>query len=626
VADANVNQILPTPPTWTWYTMLISYSLAVFLDFLAITLLFSFLLWKTSEKKKKYHKNLIQTASRTRTLRFYVIMFSFVMLILADFMFSSTELLTRILILALVGITLYKLDAGSKDLNSLLSIIAVFLLLYPKILVISDFPGSKLYSDAWGHYGRLLRYDEVGSFGERNYYTVLPIVYSHILFVSNVTGISVFYASTTYYLAINLLTALVLYITCKKLVKTENSTKSILPSVAVLLYSVVSYPNVSILRELPQSVGMVSVCLAMYVILGKKKATNPKSVVLSILVFFLSLAHPFAPIFICALYFLYKILVLLAKQRPRPPSFPYIILPFLVLYLYYSTLSIEQPVSWLWLSLSRGINILLDPSRWYTVTGHVGEVSLDVKYLQVSERVLYGVNWALPAAVGFSFAIVLGFCLLKEKDRSLLGNPDSFINAIALFSGGLSVLAFTFSFVEYSFARYFGTYALLISIPAIAYITEQALNRPKIFKILVIALVFFVALATLTDFDLMPALQTVYYNRDRRFSSPWVNMPELYAAQFLTNESSKSNATIYIDGTYIHAMRFFVNSISPLRQVSAFSYPATQTELQMLSKAKQPYYILFREARLISQGLIIGTIFYSNGEVYAIFRNSTGIS
>jgi len=126
--------------------------------------------------------------------------------------------------------------------------------------------------------------------------------------------------------------------------------------------------------------------------------------------------------------------VLLAKQRPKPPSFPYIILlPFLILYLYYSTLSIEQPVRWLWLSLSRGINILLDPSRWNTAAGHVGEVGLDVKYLSVSERLLYGVNWALPAAVGFSFIIVLGVLLLKEKDRSVLGNPDSFITLLPFF-------------------------------------------------------------------------------------------------------------------------------------------------------------------------------------------------
>jgi len=179
--------------------------------------------------------------------------------------------------------------------------------------------------------------------------------------------------------------------------------------------------------------------------------------------------------------------------------------------------------------------------------------------------------------------------------------------------------------VEYAFARYFGTYALL-SIPAIAYIASQTLNRSKIFKILVIVLLFFVALATLTDFDLMPTLQIGNYRRDRRFSSPFVSVSELYAANFVTAESFQSNATIYVDRTYIHAMRFFVSSISPLRAVSAFSYPATQTDLQLLSKAKRPCYILFREPRLMSQGWLYATVFYSNGEVCAILQNSTALT
>lgn len=605
---------------------MISYSAAVILDTLILTLCLAVLLWKTLRGKGVLSaKPVYSGKSKTWRTRFYVIPFIFLAFLVLEFLYPATTLLVRFSIAALLGILLYNLRASSKQVKVLVLIVAGILLLFPKIAILLEYPSAKSCADAWAHLESISSYNWISRFEHVNYYTVFPIVYAHILFLSDVTGIDAYYASTIYYLIINLLTALVLYKICEIVAKLEkwNAEKSCFPLVGVLVYSIVRYPNSSILRELPQATGLLSMCLALYVLLKMQNWRDRRFVVLGILVALLSLSHPFAPIFITCFFVLYKILKLLCKDRSVAPTNLLALLPLLLILSYFSVLpSFGGVVVWFKNSLLSAINILFGISSGPGPLERFREVSMDIKYPMMSERLLYGFNWALPASVGLSFLLVLGVRIVKHRSTRILEAPSTFVNAIALLSVMLSGFAFVFSPVEYAFSRYFGTYAALISIPAIAYLVDRALKKSRVVKVVVISILILATLAMLTDYDFLPSLQVGnYYNRERAVGSEIISVPELYAARFLALKLSQQYPIIYTDANYASTMRFFADLYSSSKpDIKTFNYPATTRDLQLLTQARIYRYVLIRETKVFCQiENMTGSVFYSNGEAYGIF-------
>ncbi len=609
---------------------MISFALSVVLDFALVSFLFLFVLWRTRAKKTESAEEVSTKwpakGSRVRSLRFYLLLLILASLFAFDLAFSSLDVAVRLLIPVFAGAILFIMEGNSRDLKALLVIIAVLLLVYPKVVVLAQYPNSKLYTDAWDHYSRILHYEETGSFGGKSYYVNLPIVYSSILFVSNITGIGVFYASTFYYMIINILTALFIFLLSQKIVQTEfkNPGTSVLPHVAVFVYSILSYPNFSIIRELPQSVGLLAVCIALYLFLRGVSSKSRGYFALSLLAFIFSLAHPFAPLFISFFFLIYKLLhILTGRKSVSQPSFPHVVLPSLLLVSYYSIMSMESAINWIVTAFSRGMAVVLNPVRWFSISIHSGEMSLDVKYSTTYGRVLYGMNWALPAAIGFSFFIAIALQSLSGRSFRSLAKPAPSVNALAIVTLVLSGLAFVFSFVEYAFSRYFGTYAMLFAVFLAAFAFDTVCRRRKrALRVAPILLLLVISFATLTDFDYLPSFQINGYGRDRIYVSPWTTLPELQAAEFAANESYKSGTTImYVDNMYVHTVRFFASLNSSTRVVT-FGYPTAQLDLQSLPQLKLQCYMITRNPSLtdLSYG---NAIFYSNGEVLAQFHNVT---
>jgi hypothetical protein len=501
------------------------------------------------------------------------------------------------------------------------------LLLYPKILVIIEYPGSKLYTDAWGHFEDISHYYQNATFDVYGYYSVFPIVYSQILSMLNVTGIAVFYASTAYYLIINLLTALILYALCKELViKRKTGGRNVmLPAIAVFVYSLVSYPNTSILRELPQSTGLMAFLFGAYVVLKAEDAKDRKYLVLSIFAFILALSHPFSAIFITCFFLLRQVLKYLSKAAAtRILSFSFILLPLLFLLSYYLLFNFQQ-AQWLWSSLLTAIRALSFMISGGVAQPRLGEVSLDVKYPLDWERVLYGVNWAVPAAFGIAFLIVLFVRTIKQRNLGVLRTPSIALNAASMILALSSGLAFIFSFAEYAFSRYFGTYALIIGLPVIAYFVDRALRRSVIVRTMVIVLLLLMAFATLTDYDYLPTFQIGAYQRDREFASASTTIAEQLAAQFVAFKMSQNYSIVYADRNYAPTVHFFTESFSYSKpQSKTFSYPITAKDLELISQTEVTMYILIREAVIADQlQFQWNVLFYSNGDVYSLYANSS---
>lgn len=568
--------------------------------------------------KKAPSANLAGSKSKTLTIKFYATLSIFFALLTLHFLYPKTAFLIRLLLGVLLGILLYNLYANSREIKILLFIILGVLLMFPKIAIRLDYLGAKSCSDAWAHMSNILSYNQIEHFRYINYYTVFPIVYNHILFLSGITGIKIHYALTLYYLIINLLTAIALYKICDIITTMEklNSKKNYLPIIGVLAYSIVLYPNSAILRELPQATGLLSMCLAFYVLLKIQKQNDHRFVIIGILVALLSLSHPFASIFMTCFFVLYSMLKLLCKGHSFIPTYHLILMPFILVLLYYSILaSFEYSVEWFKTSFSLGIDILFGLLSEPGPYKRFKEVSMDIKYSMMSERFFYGLNWALPVSMGLSYLLVLGILIVKNRNIQILKSPNIFTNTTALMSTTLSGFALIFSFSEYAFSRYFGTYAVLISIPTIAYFINESLKKTKIIKILMISIIVLTTIAILTDWDFLPSFQMGDLYRERAIGSEITSVPELYVAQFLSSKISQEYSTIYTDMTYASTINFF--SRAPV----TFNYPATKQDFELLKQAGSYRYILIRELKFFYQfeNMSSGLVFYSNGDVYGVF-------
>jgi hypothetical protein len=564
--------------------------------------------------------------SKTQTTQIYIISLLFsASLVALEFLFQAT-LLVRCLIAILLGILLYNIHVPSKPVKIFVLIMAGVLLLFPKITVTLEYPCAKSSADAWMHLASISGYIQIGRFEGVDYYTAFPIVYSHILFLSNIIGIDAYYASTIYYLIINLLTALVLYEVCEVLAKLEkwNAEKSLFPLIGVMVYSIVYYPNCSVLKELPQATGLLSMGLALYALLKMQNTYDHKFVVIGILVALLSLSHPFAPIFVTCFFASYKILKALSKNRSVIPTSFLVLLPLLLLLSYYSTLpSFKGVILWFKDSLMNSINVLLGTSTGPGPLERFSEVSMDVKYPSMFERLLYGLNWALPGSVALSFLLFLLVQIVKHRNIRILETPSIFLNTIVLTSVILFGFGFAFSPIEYSFSRYFGTYAVLISIPIIAYLVDIALKKSRIAKLVVISIILIATIAMLTDCAFLPSLQVnTYYKRERAAVSELTSTPELYAARFFALKLFQQYSIIYTDRNYVSTLNFFTNLHSSLKpNIKNFNYPATTQDLQLLIQTHNSHYVLIREIDVGYQivNRIGSVLLYSNGETYEIF-------
>jgi hypothetical protein len=517
----------------------------------------------------------------------------------------SKKTATRVLVVVMIGIVL----------------------LLPKIGVLYRYPSAKLGADPWSHLKDIIDLSGENKTTSVSYYSVFPIVYAHSLFLLETTGINAFYIPTIYYLVINLLTALTLYKTFQILAKLERERKNTkripLPIIAVLVYSILQYPNTAILRELPQATGFLSICLAFYVLLKMHYTRDHRFVTLGILVALLSLSHPFAPIFLTSLYLSYKILNRLGKGTMNLPTISFVLLPLLMEILYFMTLPFfEGSVGSFVANLGRGVQIAFGLRA--PPLQRFGEVSMDLKYPMAFERLLYGLNWALPVAAVLSSILVFGVRALKNRKLKLSNPPDIFIHACAFLSAVLSGFAFVFSPVEYAFARYFGAYAVLIAIPVLTYLLSKALEKPNAIKGLVVLIIMLTALAMLTDHDYYPNLRVDgFCYRERKATSEIATTHELYAAKFLT-ETFASDPYVLVERTYSSTIAFyayFSQSSSKQMILEAVSYPMTIQEIEQFVRPRAHQYIILREAKVLENlSSIPVKITYSNGEVWGLLR------
>jgi hypothetical protein len=543
-------------------------------------------------------------------------------LVAANLIVPSLAPLVLILFLFVVGLTLYKIGSGSKDIVSIIIIAAILLLVYPKVSILLQYPGSKLYTDAWSHYDQLLQYSQNGTFGSFSYYTALPIVYSQILSLAELSGIDLLYATTSYYLIINLITALVIYVLCKEAMKLLNGKlqSNLAPAIAVLVYSFISYPNVSIIRELPMSTGLLSVTLGTYLLLKAGNTHSRTYLVLCILAFILSLSHPFAPIFITTLFLLGNTLQLFGKARPII-AYYLILLPSMLLLSYYSLFN-YQSVQWLFRNLYSSIRALPNLITGKLSLVRSGELSLDVKYNLLWERILYGFNWSLLAAFGFALVLILCLRALRERSFRNLQAPSAYLNGALIMSTLLFAFALLFSSSEYAFTRYFGTYGVIIAVPLVGYFFGRALQKSRVTRIIVTLLLITMALATLTDHDFLPNFNIGSFQRDRLASSTYATSAELLAARFVALRLSAENSEIHADGNYAPTVNFYLGYLSSSKlQTLTFSYPIQSDELIDLSQLNTNSYVLLREPIVIDSRHAV--LFYSNGDVTEYFQNAT---
>jgi len=606
-----------------------SYSVATILDMTLLTLIFIVLAWSNFKKGKTGKtSSIILKKSKTLSL---IVSTLFVVLLVAitlEFLSPTVAFVATIPLVIILGMLLFILPLVSKKtaLHVIIVVMIVFFLLVPKISVLYHYSGGKLGADPWYHLSDIIDLSGTNTTQPVNYYSVFPIVYAHSLFLLETIGIDAFYIPTIYYIVINLLTALILYkafqILVKLLEREKKTTVNIpLPLIAVLIYSVLQYPNIAILRELPQAVGFLSVCLGFYLLLKIQYTRDRRFVILGIFVALLSLAHPFAPLFLTGMFLSCKILNRLGKGAMNLPTLSFVLLPFLMEILYFMMLPIfNESIGSFVRNLANGVQILFG-FRSQGMT-RFGEVSMDLKYPTTFESLLNGLNWAFPVAVVLSFILVFVVKVIKNREIKLSNNSDIFIHGCAFFSLALAGLAFAFTPVEYAFARYFGGYAVIMAIPVIVHMLGKVLQKRNAIKGIVIIVIMLTAFAMWTDYDYYPNLQVNgIVDRNRLATSEIVTTSELYAAQFITNTVAP-DGRVLVERTYLSTFSFYAHfSQSPSTKIviESVNYPITMQDIRQFALPLADQYIVLRGQDALENlsSLLVGVI-YSSGEVWEL--------
>jgi hypothetical protein len=496
------------------------------------------------------------------------------------------------------------------------------IILLPKIEILISFPNAKAFADSYYHVTDLMAASQVNGTVSVNYYSVFPIIYAHYLFLLEATGMPSFYIPTIYYLVIELLTVIFAYNICEILDRwgKKNSSKSSVPIIAVLMYSILAYPNTSVLYELPQSTGLLSVYIIFFLILKIQLFGDHRLAIVAFFSALLTLSHPFAPLFVTALYILFRVLGRSEKKKITKPTEIYGILPLFLEVAYYSILPFfGVTVNWLLISLTRGLSksLSLISGGGSSSSTRLLEVDMNIKYPTMLERLFYGLNWAIPTAICLSFILFVGIRILRQRNFEPMRTPNLFISAstfLALISFGL---AFVFSPVEYAFSRYFGTYGVILVLPVLVYMVSKASQRQKILKVLVISILILFAMAMLTDVDYLP--EGTFLNRERKVISEIASIPELSGARFLSTKLPQNADNILTQRTYWSTISFYFEMFSSSKPniSGVLSDPPTTNELQLYIKPGTVQYIALREATSLQYlSNIHVTIFYSNNEVY----------
>jgi len=424
-----------------------------------------------------------------------------------------------VLIPVLSYLLLYQKRVNSIDISKrTLTLVALllfagsaFLFLVPKISLTNEFEHTKLTVDAWDHYIVTAEWGKTGEIPTDiyGYYSKLPITYAPQIVLHQITGLSLFDSMTVYYLLVGAAGLLAIVGISGEIIKGSRTERIIYAGISGIVYSFLQYFNLLFVQQYPLAIGTVAglFCLYSFVLFSEKRKRGVIGFLIAGII--LAISHPFAPIFVGLLFFVYY----LANRTIRFGSNLYqnlisrraaifVSLVAIIIGMTYSvfvaTGTFETGLRWSELNVRYTLE-KLGSQFFESTTSGVGR-SFEGRY-QDMDNMIYALNWAIPTSTSISVLIFFLMRRLKIEDTATM----HLLFSLAIVSSLMLVMTFAFSFVEFAFSRYFGAFALAFNIPLTSYVI---LKMVKIRAVLVrysILAVFGVAIiSSVTDPTMLP--------------------------------------------------------------------------------------------------------------------------
>lgn len=388
------------------------------------------------------------------------------------------------------------------------------LFLLPKINLLNQYDYTKLTADSWDHLLVLSSWSEVDGF-QTNYYSFyskFPVAYSAQIMMYEITGLSLFDSMSIFYLLVGLAGVLVVFALSFEIISGTRSDKVLFAGIAVTVYSFLHYLNLTFVQQYPIAIGSVAALFALYsfVILGKRR--HRAIILFCIAGAILALVHPFTSIFLSLLFFVYFIsnkFITRNLRRDRRVIMNrismfmamVIIVAGMTYSVFVTTGTFETGIRWTERNLDFTLNKL--SSRFLESTSSGVENSFEGRYQDV-DVVMYSLNWSLPTAT--SISVVIYFLARKFKVQE--DQEAGLLFPLAAVSAFLFVVTFAFSFVEFAFSRYFGTFALAFNVPITSFVLFKIIKRWKGSMVRYVApsIMIIAIVASVTDPTIIPRI------------------------------------------------------------------------------------------------------------------------
>jgi len=406
---------------------------------------------------------------------------------------------------------------------------STILFLAPKINLIYNYDYTKLTVDAWDHYTVTQIWDKSGNIDTDvyPYYSKFPITYSPQIVLHELTGMSLFDTMTVFYFVVGIAGLLIVMGIAKEIIRGPKNEKILFAGISAVVYSFLQYLNLLFVQQYPLAIGTVAALFCIYafaLIVNKRKRASLFLIIAGII---LALSHPFAPIFMAFLFLVYFAVSKLVTFKPDPYKrlvsgrvSLFICLGVIVVGMLYSafvtTGSFESGVTWSSSNLKYTAEKLGSQFFESTASG-VGQ-TFEGRY-QTLDTIVYALNWALPTATSISMLIFLLFKKLRIEE----GETIHILFPLAIVSTVMLVLTFAFSFVEFAFSRYFGSYALAFNIPLTSYIIFRMIKiRTVLIRYCVLAVFGLAVVSSVTDPTMLPEI---------RFGNEALRSTDIYPTQ-----------------------------------------------------------------------------------------------
>jgi len=398
---------------------------------------------------------------------------------------------------------------------------SAILFLLPKINLVNNYEQAKLTTDAWDHYlvTRTWSFTGVIPTDLYSYYSNFPLTYVPQIVLNQVTGLSLFDAMTIYYFVVGVTGLLIIYGIAGEIIRGPKSERIVYAAISGIVYSFLQYFNLLFVQQYPLAVGTVAglFCIYAFALLARKKSRA--LICLSIASIILAISHPFAPIFVSILFFVYYLVNKAVVVRPNPyvglvsrRIAVFVSLAAIIAGMTYSvfvaTSTFEHGVRWSELDAQYTFE-KISSDLFQSATSGVGK-SFEGRY-QAMDTTVYALNWALPTSTSISMLIFLLIRRLRNESDS-----NHLLLPLAIMSTFLFILSFAFSFVEFAFSRYFGAFALAFNIPLTSYLIFRIVKiRLVLIRYAVLAVFGLAIISSVTDPTMLPQIRigdTVFRN------------------------------------------------------------------------------------------------------------------